>query len=206
MIGVRLLPDDDERRVRVDAAAACSRWTGVARRGGTCWPTRACSVSSCRRTRRLGRTLTDLGVFSVEAGRGLCPTIVHGTIQAGLAIRHAGDRRPARRVAARDSPAESRAPQRHCGRPVDAGVVAPTLRAEASGASWRLSGCVDFVLDADTRRSRRRVGERHRHGPHPGVRRTHSTRRLRVEPLTMMGGPDRGAACVSTASPSTEAS
>ncbi|PRC57974.1 acyl-CoA dehydrogenase, partial [Mycobacterium sp. ITM-2017-0098] len=33
-----------------------------------------------------GGSLTDLGTFSVEAGRGLCPTIVHGTLHAGLVI------------------------------------------------------------------------------------------------------------------------
>src|SRR2546423_14607298 len=34
--------------------------------------------------------LTDLGVFCVEAGRALCPTIVHGSLQAALAIQFLG--------------------------------------------------------------------------------------------------------------------
>src|ERR1700712_5739458 len=33
-----------------------------------------------------GGSLADLGVFCVEAGRALCPTAVHSTIAAGLAI------------------------------------------------------------------------------------------------------------------------
>ena len=37
-----------------------------------------------------GGTLSDLGVFCVEAGRALCPTIVHATLQAALAIQLLG--------------------------------------------------------------------------------------------------------------------
>src|ERR1700739_4022193 len=33
-----------------------------------------------------GGTLSDLGVFYVEAGRALCPTIAHSTAVAALAI------------------------------------------------------------------------------------------------------------------------
>ena len=37
-----------------------------------------------------GGTLSDLGVFCVEAGRALCPTVVHATLQAALAIHLLG--------------------------------------------------------------------------------------------------------------------
>ena len=33
-----------------------------------------------------GGSLTDLGLFSVEAGRAMCPTIVHSTVHAALAV------------------------------------------------------------------------------------------------------------------------
>ena len=33
-----------------------------------------------------GGSLTDLGLFSVEAGRALCPTVVHSTVHAALAV------------------------------------------------------------------------------------------------------------------------
>jgi alkylation response protein AidB-like acyl-CoA dehydrogenase len=93
--------------------------------------------------------LTDLGVFYVEAGRGLCPTIVHGTLQAALAIQLLGgpDQRAAwlpslaaGNVRAATSLSSAR----------DAARIAPTLRAriDATG-TWRLSGVVDFVADAD---------------------------------------------------------
>ena len=47
-----------------------------------------------------GGTLSDLGIFCLEAGRGLCPTIVHGTVQAALAIQTARRTRSACGVAA----------------------------------------------------------------------------------------------------------
>ncbi len=37
-----------------------------------------------------GGTLSDLGVFCVEAGRALCPMIVHATLQAAIAIHLLG--------------------------------------------------------------------------------------------------------------------
>ncbi len=96
-----------------------------------------------------GGGLTDLGVFCLEAGRVLCPTIVHGTLHAALAIHQLGgpDQHAAwlpsladGKLSATTSLWDSR----------NAGVVAPALRAH-TGAShvWRLSGTVDFVRDAD---------------------------------------------------------
>ena len=93
--------------------------------------------------------LTDLGVFYVEAGRGLCPTIVHDTLQAALAIQLLGG--PDQRAAwlpllaagtlrATTSLSSAR----------DAARIAPTLQARIGATgTWRLSGAVDFVADAD---------------------------------------------------------
>jgi alkylation response protein AidB-like acyl-CoA dehydrogenase len=96
-----------------------------------------------------GGTLSDAGVFYVEAGRALCPTIVHSTLQAALAIQLLGgpDQHAAwlpllatGNVYATTSLWNAR----------DAAGIAPSLRARADATgSWRLSGAVDFVADAD---------------------------------------------------------
>jgi alkylation response protein AidB-like acyl-CoA dehydrogenase len=96
-----------------------------------------------------GGTLSDLGVFCVEAGRALCPTIVHGTLQAALAIHLLGG--PDQHAAWLPSLANGKVCATTClWSAHDAAVIAPTLRAcaEADG-SWRLRGTVDFVGDAD---------------------------------------------------------
>lgn len=96
-----------------------------------------------------GGTLSDLGVFCVEAGRALCPTVVHASVQAALAIyllggpdQHAAwlPSLAAGKICATTSLWNAR----------DAALIAPTLRAcpRAEG-SWRLSGMADFVGDAD---------------------------------------------------------
>ncbi len=96
-----------------------------------------------------GGRLTDLGVFCIEAGRALCPTIVHSTVQAALAIDAFGG--PEQRAAW--------LPQLSAGNVTattalwssrDAGVLTPTLRAQpAAAGSWHLAGSVDFVVDAE---------------------------------------------------------
>ncbi len=93
--------------------------------------------------------MTDLGVFYVEAGRALCPTIVHATLQAALAIQLLGgpDQHAAwlpflaaGNLSATTSLSNAR----------DAARIVPTLRAQLDDTgSWRLSGVVDFVADAD---------------------------------------------------------
>ncbi len=137
--------------------------------------------------RRVGGSLTDLGAFSVEAGRALCPTIVHGTIHAGLVIDALGN--PEQREALLPALASGRrSATTALWSAVDASVVTPALRAEADGASWTLRGSVDFVLDAqradDVLVSARDVA----------TGRTlvfvvpmHADS-LRVDPLTLMGG------------------
>jgi alkylation response protein AidB-like acyl-CoA dehydrogenase len=96
-----------------------------------------------------GGALTDLGVFCIEAGRALCPTIVHSTLQAALAIQLLGgpDQHAAwlpllssGKLRATTSLWNAR----------DAAVISPTLHAQIGGAdTWRLDGTVDFVADAD---------------------------------------------------------
>ncbi|CAN5654922.1 acyl-CoA dehydrogenase family protein [soil metagenome] len=186
---MRLLPDDDERefastlrRLLASGPKSTALWNSLADAGvlGLVLPERHGGS---------GARLTDLGVFCVEAGRGLCPTLVHGTIQAGLAIHTFGS-------------AEQQAallPDLACGKasattalwsPVDAAVVTPTLRAAPSGGDWTLRGRVDFVLDAD-RADYLVVSGRDADRNLVFVVPTHSDS-LRIEPLTLMGGQAAG--------------
>jgi alkylation response protein AidB-like acyl-CoA dehydrogenase len=96
-----------------------------------------------------GGSLEDLAVFFTEAGRALCPTTVHSTVAAVLAIDELGS--PDVRAAwlpelaggsARGTTALWNAR--------DAGVVSPVLQAHpAAGGGWRLTGIADYVADAD---------------------------------------------------------
>ena len=61
-----------------------------------------------------GGSLVNLGAFSVEAGRGLCPMIVHSTIHAGLVVHALGSSSSTPRCCP-SSPADDAAPQPLCG-------------------------------------------------------------------------------------------
>jgi alkylation response protein AidB-like acyl-CoA dehydrogenase len=95
-----------------------------------------------------GGSLEDLAVFYTEAGRALCPTTVHSTLHAALAIDQLG--RPEVKAAW--------LPPLTSGRvrgttalwsAGDAAVVSPVLQADTVGDHWRLNGTVDHVADAD---------------------------------------------------------
>ena len=185
--GMALLPDDDAREFastlrRLLAAGPDSPelWDALADAGvlGLVLPeTHGGS----------GGRLTDVGTFAVEAGRGLCPTLVHGSVQAGLAIDALGT--PEQHAAYLPGLASGRASATTAlWSPVDARVVTPVLRAESAGATWVLSGSVDFVLDAC------RADHVVVSAGDPATGRTlvfvvptHADA-LRIEPLTMMGG------------------
>ncbi|HEY7054697.1 MAG TPA: acyl-CoA dehydrogenase family protein [Mycobacterium sp.] len=95
-----------------------------------------------------GGTLADLGVFCIEAGRALCPTLVHSTVAGTLAINALGI--PAQRE--RWLPALTSGALRATTalwHPRNAAIVTPTLRAEPAGDGWLLRGAADFVADAD---------------------------------------------------------
>jgi alkylation response protein AidB-like acyl-CoA dehydrogenase len=96
-----------------------------------------------------GGTLSDLGVFCVEAGRALCPTVVHTTLQAALAIHVLGG--PDQHAAWLPSLAAGKIRATTClWNARDAALIAPALMARrAAEGGWRLSGTADFVGDAD---------------------------------------------------------
>lgn len=144
----QLLPDDDEREFastlrRLMAAGPDSPdlWNGLADAG-------VLGLALPEHYGGSGGSLTDLGVFSVEAGRGLCPTLAHGTVHAGLVIDALGTDEQRGALLPGLASGKTRATTALWSTR-DAGVVTPTLRAEARGGAWVLDGRVDFVLDAD---------------------------------------------------------
>jgi alkylation response protein AidB-like acyl-CoA dehydrogenase len=96
-----------------------------------------------------GGSVDDLAVFYTEAGRALCPTTVHSTVQAALAIDQLGPPGvkgawlpPLINGSIRGTTALWSAR--------DAAVVSPVLRADSdSTGAWRLTGTADYVADAD---------------------------------------------------------
>ncbi len=95
-----------------------------------------------------GGSLTDLAVFCIESGRALCPTTVHSTLHAALAVDRLGT--PEAKAAwlpplasgrLRGTTALSSAR--------DAAIVAPSLRADPGPAGWWLTGTADYVADVD---------------------------------------------------------
>ncbi len=95
-----------------------------------------------------GGELTDLGIFCVEAGYALCPTVVHNTLHAARAVDWLGG--PEARAAWLPALASgtARGTTALCN-PRDAAVLTPSLRARQGTDGWRLHGVVDFVADAD---------------------------------------------------------
>jgi alkylation response protein AidB-like acyl-CoA dehydrogenase len=157
---MRLLPDQDERdlasMLRKLLAAECP--TSLARPDGERMPPTLWNALVDAGVPGLalpeeyggaGGTLADLGVFCVEAGRALCPTIVHTTAHAALAIHWLGGRE--QRAAWLPSLcAGSTRATTSLWSASDARVITPALRARReSGGSWRLNGTADFVADAD---------------------------------------------------------
>ncbi|MGZ4562184.1 MAG: acyl-CoA dehydrogenase family protein [Mycobacterium sp.] len=95
-----------------------------------------------------GGSLDDLAVFYTEAGRALCPTTIHSSVHATLAIDQLGSPDvkgtwlpPLACGAARGTTALWSAR--------DAAVVSAALSAEPVSAQWRLNGTADYVADAD---------------------------------------------------------
>ncbi|OBJ19480.1 acyl-CoA dehydrogenase family protein [Mycobacterium colombiense] len=93
-------------------------------------------------------SLDDLAVFYTEAGRALCPTTVHSTVQAALAIDQLGSPDAKARWLPPLASGSVRATTA-LWNARDAAIVAPPLHAEPAGERWRLNGTADYVLDAD---------------------------------------------------------
>ena len=132
-----------------------------------------------------GGGLADLGVFSVEAGRALCPMAVHSTLHAALAVDWLGG--PEAREAWLAGLASGTARGTTAlWNPRDASVLTPSLRARDDGAGWRLQGVADFVADADL--ADLIVVSAEVDGGTGGFVVETGSPGLSVEPLAMMGG------------------
>lgn len=95
-----------------------------------------------------GGSLDDLAVFYTEAGRALCPTTVHSSVHAALAVDQLGapDAKatwlpPLASGSVRATTALWNAR--------DAALVSPLLQADPAPKRWRLNGTADYVADAD---------------------------------------------------------
>lgn len=161
---VRLIPDQDER----DLAAMCRRLLAV-----ECPTTLARALHQPdgeRITPGLWKALADAGllglaieeafggaggglpelaVFCVEAGRALCPMVVHSTVHAALAVDWLGgdEARAAWLPALASGGARGTTA---LGNARDAALLASGLHARQDGdGRWQCSGVADFVADAD---------------------------------------------------------
>ncbi|OYV23803.1 MAG: hypothetical protein B7W97_02110 [Mycobacterium sp. 20-66-4] len=95
-----------------------------------------------------GGSLQDLAVFYAEAGRALCPTTVHSSVHAALAIDQLGSPDNKATWLPRLASGAIRGTTALCSAR-DAAVVAPVLRADSAPTHWRLNGTADYVADAD---------------------------------------------------------
>jgi alkylation response protein AidB-like acyl-CoA dehydrogenase len=95
-----------------------------------------------------GGSLDDLAIFYTEAGRALCPTMVHSTLHAALAIDQLGP--PDAKAAWLPSLANGAVRGATAlWNARDAAVVSPVLHATPLSTRWRLNGTADYVADAD---------------------------------------------------------
>ncbi len=95
-----------------------------------------------------GGSLDDLAVFYTEAGRALCPTTVHSSVHAALAVEWLGsaDAKAAWLPALASGSVRATTALWNAR---DAALVTPPLRAHPAPEQWRLNGTADYVADAD---------------------------------------------------------
>ncbi|OBF06364.1 acyl-CoA dehydrogenase family protein [Mycobacterium sp. 852002-10029_SCH5224772] len=95
-----------------------------------------------------GGSLDDLAVFYTEAGRALCPTTVHSSVHAALAVEWLGsaDAKAAWLPALASGSVRATTALWNAR---DAALVTPPLRAHLAPERWRLNGTADYVADAD---------------------------------------------------------
>ena len=190
-LGMRLVPNDDEREFAAMLQRLLSSGIDSPALRTTLATAGVFGLTLPERDGGSGARLTDLGVFCVEAGRSLCPTIVHSTIHAGIVVHALGTAEQHAAILPGVIDGTSTVATALWS-PVDASDVSPPLRAERVGAGWRLHGRVDFVLDA-ARADLVLVSGRDVSGEDTVAGRTsvfvvpmHSTG-VRTEPLALMG-------------------
>ncbi|OBH93609.1 acyl-CoA dehydrogenase family protein [Mycobacterium scrofulaceum] len=95
-----------------------------------------------------GGSVDDLAVFYVEAGRALCPTTVHSSIQSALAVDQLGSP-DAKATWLPGLAGGTTRGTTALWSARDAAVVTAALRADPASGRWRLNGTADYVSDAD---------------------------------------------------------
>lgn len=135
---MRLIPDQDER----DLAAMCRGVLAAELEPAAQWKALAeAGVLGLG----IDGSLSDVGIFCLEAGRALCPRVVQSTIYAVLAIDWLG--------VGSDWLPELTSGEKRASvalfNPRDASDVAPPLQARHDGDRLRVSGVAEFVADAD---------------------------------------------------------
>jgi alkylation response protein AidB-like acyl-CoA dehydrogenase len=135
---MRVIPSQDER----DLAAMCRSVLAAELEPDAQWKALADAGVLGLAT---DGSLTDIGVFCVEAGRALCPRAVQSTMYAALAVDWLGVGSP---WLPRLTSGEARGA---CAvfNPRDASDVTARLQARRDGDRWLLSGVVHVVADAD---------------------------------------------------------
>jgi alkylation response protein AidB-like acyl-CoA dehydrogenase len=134
---MRVILDQDQR----DLAALCRSLLAAEREPDAQWKALAdAGVFALP----LDGSLTDVGLFCVEAGRALCSRAVQSTVYAVLAMDWFDVRAWPPGLTAGEARATTALFD-----PRDASDVTPRLQARADGDRWRVSGVADFVADAD---------------------------------------------------------
>lgn len=96
-----------------------------------------------------GGGLPELGIFCVEAGRALCPMVVHSTVHAALAVDWLGGAEARAAWLPTLASGAARGTTALCS-PRNAADLASGLHARQHvDGHWWLSGVADFVADAD---------------------------------------------------------
>ncbi|MGY2843440.1 alkylation response protein AidB-like acyl-CoA dehydrogenase [Bradyrhizobium sp. USDA 4509] len=92
--------------------------------------------------------LFDLGLVYEEGGRALCPTLVHSTIEFGLALSRLASPAKASRWLSKAAAGELLGTIALAD-PGDGSNTTPSLHADLQGSHWTLAGSLDFVPNAD---------------------------------------------------------
>ncbi|MCV7300779.1 acyl-CoA dehydrogenase family protein [Mycobacterium barrassiae] len=135
---MRVIPSQDER----DLAAMCRSVLAADLEPDAQWKALA---SAGVLGLVVDGSLGDIGVFCIEAGRALCPTVVQSTVYAALAVDWLG-------VGSAWLPRLTSGGARGtCAlfNPQDASDVTPRVRMRRDGDTWRVSGEVRYVANAD---------------------------------------------------------
>jgi alkylation response protein AidB-like acyl-CoA dehydrogenase len=135
---MRVIPSQDER----DLAAMCRSVLAADLAPDAQWKALA---SAGVLALVIDGSLSDIGIFCLEAGRALCPRVVQSTLYAAIAL-HWLDAKSAWLPYLASGVARGTCV---LSSPRDASDVTPRLHVRRDGDTWRVSGDAHYVADAD---------------------------------------------------------